>query len=109
MSDTAFTNGITVTDADWFNDLNRLHYTIFGDPANVAAARSAISAAASGAIGSSGLTMATARLLGRTTAGTGAAEEVSVGAGLALSALTLATKGGWEIVAAEQTASAVAA
>lgn len=27
-----------MTDADWFNDVNRLHYTIFGDPATLAAA-----------------------------------------------------------------------
>jgi hypothetical protein len=40
--------------------------------------------AASGAITGSGLTMATARLLGRTTASTGAVEEISVGTGLAL-------------------------
>ena len=38
MSDTTFTNGVTLTDADWFNDLNRLHYTIFGDPATTTAA-----------------------------------------------------------------------
>lgn len=37
------------------------------------------------------LTMATNRLLGRTTAGTGAAEEIAVGVGLTLSAGTLAT------------------
>ena len=36
-----------------------------------------------------GLTMATARLLGRTTASTGAAEEITVGSGLSLSAGTL--------------------
>lgn len=35
MADTSFVNGVTLTDADWFNDVNRLHYTIFGDPANV--------------------------------------------------------------------------
>lgn len=35
------------------------------------------------------LQMATARLIGRTTAGTGAAEEISVGANLSLTALTL--------------------
>ncbi|CAB4140207.1 hypothetical protein UFOVP669_15 [uncultured Caudovirales phage] len=40
--------------------------------------------AASGAVGSSGITMSTARLLGRTTASTGAVEEISVGAGLSL-------------------------
>lgn len=34
MSDTLFVNGVTLTDADWFNDLNRLHYTILGDPAS---------------------------------------------------------------------------
>jgi hypothetical protein len=41
-----------------------------------------------------GLTMATARLLGRTTASTGAAEEITVGSGLSLSAGTLSASGG---------------
>lgn len=44
MSDTTFTNGVTLTDADWFNDLNRLHYTIFGDPSTVGAARTNLGA-----------------------------------------------------------------
>ncbi len=39
MADTTFTNNVTLTDADWFQDVNRLHYTIFGDPADKAAAR----------------------------------------------------------------------
>jgi hypothetical protein len=43
-------------------------------------------AAASGSITSSGLTQATARILGRTTASTGAVEEITVGSGLSLSA-----------------------
>ena len=34
MSDTTFINGITLTDDDWFNDVNRLQYTVFGDPAD---------------------------------------------------------------------------
>ena len=38
MSDTTFANGTTLTDEDWFNDVNRLHYTIFNDPATQAAA-----------------------------------------------------------------------
>lgn len=42
-------------------------------------------AAIAGAVGSSGLTMATNRLLGRTTASTGAVQEIIAGAGLALS------------------------
>lgn len=42
MSDTTFTNGVTLTDADWFNDLNRLHYTIFGDPASLAALKTTV-------------------------------------------------------------------
>ncbi len=50
--------------------------------------------AASGAITASGLTQATSRLLGRTTSGTGAVEEISVGAGLALSAGSLALTSG---------------
>lgn len=45
MADTTFVNAATLTDADWFNDVNRLHYTIFGDPANAAAVATAISAA----------------------------------------------------------------
>ncbi len=48
----------------------------------------------SGAITSSGLTMATARLLGRTTASTGAVEEITVGTGLSLSAGALTATGG---------------
>jgi hypothetical protein len=42
--------------------------------------------AASGSITSSGLTQSTARILGRTTASTGAVEEIEIGTGLSLSA-----------------------
>jgi len=52
-------------------------------------ARTALSAAGSGAVGSSALTMTTARLLGRTTASTGAIEEITVGSGLTLSSGSL--------------------
>lgn len=51
------------------------------DPAT---ARANLGTAASGAVTGSGLTMATARLLGRTTASTGAIEEITVGSGLSL-------------------------
>jgi hypothetical protein len=54
-------------------------------------ARSNLSAAASGAVGSSGLTMSTARMLGRTTASAGAIEEITIGTGLTLSAGTLSS------------------
>lgn len=47
-----------------------------------------------GAVTTSGLTMATARLLGRTTASTGAIEEITVGSGLSLSAGSLTATGG---------------
>lgn len=50
--------------------------------------------AATGAVGSSGLTMATDRLLGRTTASSGAIEEITVGSGLSLSGGTLTATGG---------------
>ena len=43
-------------------------------------------AAASGSITTSGLTQATARILGRTSSGTGAIEEIQIGSGLSLSA-----------------------
>lgn len=49
---------------------------------------------AAGAITSSGLTQATARLLGRTTASTGAIEEITVGSGLTLAAGSLSASGG---------------
>ena len=46
-----------------------------------------------GAATGSGLTMATARILGRTTAATGAIEEITVGSGLSLSAGSLTATG----------------
>ena len=58
MSDTVFVNGVTLTDADWMNDVNRLHYTIFGDPANLAAVQSVLLLSQFGARGHlSGLTL----------------------------------------------------
>lgn len=62
--------------------------------ATAAAARTATGSAASGAVGSSGVTMNTSRLLGRTTASTGAVEEISVGTGLSLSAGVISNSGG---------------
>jgi hypothetical protein len=66
---------------------------------------------APGAYTSSGLTMSTGRLLGRSTAATGAAEEIVVGTGLSLSAGTLTATGGggggataWAIKTAAYTA-----
>lgn len=47
MADTVYVDGATLLTADTMNDLNRLHYTILGDPANAAEARSSL-----GAIGS---------------------------------------------------------
>jgi hypothetical protein len=64
---------------------------------------------ATGAYTSSGLTMSTGRLLGRSTAATGAAEEIAIGTGLSLSAGTLTATGGggataWAIKTASYTA-----
>lgn len=59
-----------------------------------AAARTNLGAAAAGAIGGSGLTMTTARILGRTTASTGVVEEITIGAGLTLTAGVLSATGG---------------
>jgi len=58
------------------------------------AARSNLGAAASGAVGSSGITMSTARILGRTTTGTGAIEEITIGSGLSLSGGVLSSTAG---------------
>jgi hypothetical protein len=56
------------------------------DGAKKSATLTNLGAAASGSITSSGLTQATARILGRTTASTGAVEEIQIGSGLSLSA-----------------------
>lgn len=61
------------------------------DKLEVAAA--ATTYAPKGATTSSGLTVATAKLLGRTTAGTGAIEELSVGSGLSLTGGVLDSSG----------------
>lgn len=53
---------------------------------DTSAGRAAIEAVGTGPITTSGLTQATSRLLGRTTAGTGAVEEITVGSGLSFSA-----------------------
>jgi hypothetical protein len=63
------------------------------DDADAAAQRVTMGAAASGSITSSGLTQATARILGRTTASAGAVEEIQIGAGLSLSAGELSATG----------------
>jgi hypothetical protein len=57
-----------------------------GSYANPAWITSLAGSKLTGAYTADGLTMATARLLGRTTAGTGAAEEISVAGSLTLSA-----------------------
>jgi hypothetical protein len=58
-----------------------------------------VGAVAAGAITTSGLTQATARILGRTTASTGAVEEIQIGSGLLLSAGELSATGGSGVTA----------
>lgn len=59
-----------------------------------AALASASSFAGSGPVASTGITMNTSKLLGRTTASAGAIEEIAIGTGLTLLAGTLAATGG---------------
>jgi hypothetical protein len=71
-------------------DLDTFTGTTIPDDSSVKEALQALESAVetgaiSGAVTSSGLTMSTARLLGRTTASTGAIEEISAGTGLSLS------------------------
>lgn len=42
MSDTTYVDGVTLLTADTMNDLNRLHYTIFGDPATLLALQNTV-------------------------------------------------------------------
>jgi hypothetical protein len=64
-----------------------------------AAVEDATAFAASGSITTSGLTQSTARILGRTTASTGAVEEITIGSGLSLSAGELSATGGSGVTA----------
>lgn len=58
---------------------------------------------APGAVTTSGLTMTTARLLGRSTGSTGAIEEITVGAGLSLSGGALTASGGANVTIGSST------
>lgn len=80
--------GVTPTGAD---TTYAFRANNLSDLANLTTARSNLGAAASGAVTASGITMNTARLLGRTTAGNGAIEEISIGTGLTLSAGSIMT------------------
>jgi hypothetical protein len=76
--------------------------TIVGIAGNESDARASLGAAASGSITTSGLTQATSRLIGRTSSGTGAIEEIQIGSGLSLSAgqLSATASGGISAVGA---------
>lgn len=82
--------GTTNADTQWTCTTNA---TITLGSTSLAFAQLTSGGVPAGAITSSGLTMATARLLGRTTASTGAIEEISVGSGLTLSAGSLSASG----------------
>jgi hypothetical protein len=96
-----FATGTTGTD---FNIASTAATHTFNIPTASAANRGALSSsdwtAFNGKIGAglytatTGLTMNTARLLGRTTAGVGAAEEITVGVGLSLTGGTLTATAG---------------
>jgi hypothetical protein len=66
---------------------------------NAATTLDNLGGASSGSITTSGLTQATARILGRTTASTGAVEEIQIGSGLSLSAGELSATGGSGVTA----------
>jgi hypothetical protein len=78
------------SDPVFISSLGQIVDALSDDPPT---ARINLGAAASGSITTSGLTQATARILGRTTASTGAVEEITVGSGLSLSAGELSATG----------------
>jgi hypothetical protein len=88
-------NGLTVTDFTFNGSLFAVEsiqlsgtLSFSGDNAatNAATTLDNLGGASSGSITASGLTQSTARILGRTTASTGAIEEIQIGSGLSLSA-----------------------
>lgn len=76
-----------------------------GNGTAISAGAAATDYVAPGTTTTSGLTMTTARLLGRTTASTGAIEEITVGSGLSLSAGALTATGSGGITLGTYTAS----
>lgn len=81
MPTTEFTDGVTVIEESWLDDVDNAVFVTIGTKAD------------SGAITNGEMTMATSRLLGRTTASTGAIEEITVGTGLSLSGGSLTATG----------------
>ncbi len=75
MASTTFVNGVTVSDDDWFNDVNRLVYTILNDAADASAVRAALGLNLAGHI--HGLTLSND--------GTDPTNDISVAAGEASS------------------------
>ncbi len=98
MADTVFTNGVTLSDSGWFNDTNRIVYTILANAANAAAARTALAAAASGA--NNDITS----LAAVTSQSFGDIRNLSLVASVAANALTIAlkTKAGTDATATDK-------
>jgi hypothetical protein len=95
------TGGTLVVDSDLGLTATSNSYDDLDDlpTLGTAAAEDTTAFAASGSITTSGLTQSTARILGRTTASTGAVEEIQIGAGLSLSAGELSATGSGGIAA----------
>lgn len=95
----AATAKTTLVDADEVNGTNSansfsLIRTVWSDVWTYIKSKADAVYAIKGAITGSALTQATGKLLGRSTASTGAIEEITVGSGLSLSAGTLSVSGG---------------
>ena len=82
---------LTIADGKTFTASNTLTFT--GTDSSSVAFGTGGTVVYTGAATSSGLTMATDRILGRSTASTGAIEEISIGSGLSLSAGVLSASG----------------
>lgn len=86
---------ISINDSPQFAGINLGHAsdtTLTRASAGVVAVEG-VNVVLAGAVTTDGITMSTARLLGRTTASTGAVEEITVGSGLSLSAGSLTATG----------------
>jgi len=90
MTDTVFVNNVTLTDSDWFNDVNRFHYKIFADPPASAVGSKGQGWMSDGTTGVWGVPVLRSYLAGLTLSTAGGSATMSIAAGQAINSTNVA-------------------